>query len=159
MKQLKLAGIGLLVALAVLAVGYLWGARGRWAAEERLGAMERQWRLADARREALAGSVEIYKLNFGAAAGHFEAARATADVAATPALQPHIWMRHARSRRSSIRPPARRPPRRWESWTRRRRRRSESRDEGRRTKDECFPASRSCNGCASVRTIRRARAS
>jgi hypothetical protein len=78
MKQLKLAGIGLLVALTVLAVGYLWGARGRWAAEERLGVMERQWRLADARREALAGSVEIYKLNFGAAAGHFEAARATA---------------------------------------------------------------------------------
>ena len=83
MKQLKLAGIGLLVALTVLAVGYLWGARGRWAAEERLGVMERQWRLADARREALAGSVEIYKLNFGAAAGHFEAARATtASVAA-----------------------------------------------------------------------------
>lgn len=78
MKQLKLAGIGLLVALTVLALGYLWGARGRWAAEERLGALERQWRLADARREALAGSVEIYKLNFGAAAGHFEAARATA---------------------------------------------------------------------------------
>ena len=83
MKQLKLAGTGLLVALTVLAVGYLWGARGRWAAEERLGVMERQWRLADARREALAGSVEIYKLNFGAAAGHFEAARATtASVAA-----------------------------------------------------------------------------
>jgi len=83
MKQLKLAGIGLLVALTVLAVGYLWGARGRWAAEERLGTVERQWRLADARREALAGSVEIYKLNFGAAAGHFEAARATAAAIAT----------------------------------------------------------------------------
>lgn len=83
MKQLKLAAIGLLVALTVLALGYLWGARGRWAAEERLGTLERQWRLADARREALAGSVEIYKLNFGAAAGHFEAARATAASLAT----------------------------------------------------------------------------
>jgi len=83
MKQLKLAGIGLLVALTVLAAGYLWGARGRWAAEERLGKMERQWRLADARREALAGSVEIYKLNFGAAVGHFETARATAASTAT----------------------------------------------------------------------------
>ena len=83
MKQLKLAGIGLLVALTVLAAGYLWGARGRWAAEERLATVERQWRLADARREALAGSVEIYKLNFGAATGHFEAARATAAAVAT----------------------------------------------------------------------------
>jgi hypothetical protein len=83
MKQVKLAGIGLLVALTVLAAGYLWGARGRWAAEERLGTMERQWRLADARREALAGSVEIYKLNFGAAVGHFETARTTAASVAT----------------------------------------------------------------------------
>jgi hypothetical protein len=82
MKQLKLAGIGLLVALTVLAMGYLWGARGRWAAEERLATMERQWRLADARREALSGSVDIYKLNFGAAAGHFETARATAALVA-----------------------------------------------------------------------------
>ena len=135
MKQLKLAGIGLLVALTVLAAGYLWGARGRWAAEERLGTMERQWRLADARREALAGSVDIYKLNFGAAAGHFETARATAASVATaldaaglhrtwrqrPRPRPRTSTRRVRSRRSSIRPLARRPPRRWESWTRRRR--------------------------------------
>ena len=86
MKQIKLAGLGLLVALTVLAAGYLWGARGRWAAEERLGIAERQWHLADARREALAGSVEIYKLNFGAATGHFEAARAGA-VAVASALE------------------------------------------------------------------------
>jgi hypothetical protein len=134
MKQLKLAGIGLLVALTVLAAGYLWGARGRWAAEERLGTMERQWRLADARREALAGSVEIYKLNFGAAVGHFETARATAASVATHSMppgssddggnarpRPRISTRRVRSRRSSIRPPARRPPRQWASWTRRRR--------------------------------------
>jgi hypothetical protein len=36
MPQVKTAGIALLVALTVLGAGYLWGARGRWAAEERL---------------------------------------------------------------------------------------------------------------------------
>jgi hypothetical protein len=82
MKHVKLAVIGVLVALTVLAVGFLWGARGRWAAEERLATVERQWRLANARREALAGTVDIYKLNFGAATGHFEAARAEATTVA-----------------------------------------------------------------------------
>jgi hypothetical protein len=61
MRQLKLAGIGVLVAATVLALGFLWVARGRWAAE------------------AYAGSLELQKLNFGAAAGHFEAARVASD--------------------------------------------------------------------------------
>ena len=43
MKQLKLAGIGLARRAHRARGGYLWGARGRWAAEERLG-RERQWR-------------------------------------------------------------------------------------------------------------------
>ncbi len=81
MRQLKLAGIGLLVACTVLALGYLWGARGRWAAEEQLVLIERQLLLSDARREAHAGSLDLQKLNFGAAAGHFEAGRASSDKA------------------------------------------------------------------------------
>jgi hypothetical protein len=81
MRQVKLAGIGVLVAATVLAVGFLWGARGRWAAEERLSLVEQQLLLSDARRETYAGSVELQKLNFGAAAGHFEAARAASDQA------------------------------------------------------------------------------
>ena len=81
MRQLKLAGIGLLVACTVLALGYLWGARGRWAAEEHLVIVERQLLLSDARRETYAGSLDLQKLNFGAAAGHFEAGRARSDKA------------------------------------------------------------------------------
>jgi hypothetical protein len=79
MRQMKLAGIGALVAATILALGFLWGARGRWAAEERLALVEQQLLLSDARRETNAGSLELQKLNFGAAAAHFEAARAAAD--------------------------------------------------------------------------------
>ena len=79
MRDLKLAGICVLVTATVLALGFLWGSRGRWAAEERLGMVERQLLLSDARRETYAGSLELQKLNFGAAAGHFEAARAASD--------------------------------------------------------------------------------
>ena len=79
MRHLKLVGICVLVTATVLALGFLWGSRGRWAAEERLGMVERQLLLSDARRETYAGSLELQKLNFGAAAGHFEAARAASD--------------------------------------------------------------------------------
>ncbi len=82
MKWLKMIGIGLAVALVVLAVGYLWGAQGRSVAEAKLTAGERRWLVTDARREALAGSVDVYKLNFGAAASHFESARGQAEKAA-----------------------------------------------------------------------------
>jgi hypothetical protein len=79
MRHLKLVVIGVLAAITILALGFLWGARGRWAAEERLALIERRLLLSDARRETYAGSVELQKLNFGAAAGHFEAARAASD--------------------------------------------------------------------------------
>ena len=56
MRHVKLAGIGVLVAATILALGFLWGARGRWAAEERLALVEQQLLLSDARRETYAGS-------------------------------------------------------------------------------------------------------
>ena len=59
MRQLKLAGIGVLVAATVLALGFLWGARGRWAAQERLALVEQQLLLSDARRATYAGSLEL----------------------------------------------------------------------------------------------------
>lgn len=79
MRYLKLAGIGVLVAATILALGFLWGARGRWAAQEKLAHVEQQLLLSDARRETFAGTLELQKLNYGAAAAHFEAARAAAD--------------------------------------------------------------------------------
>ena len=80
--QIKTIGIDALVALTVLGAGYLWGARGRWAAEERLAFVERQAALNDARRLVLSGQVSLTRLNFGEAAGLFESARAGTESAA-----------------------------------------------------------------------------
>lgn len=82
-QQLKTIGSVVLVGLTLLGVGYLWGARGRWAAEERLAFVERQSALNDARRLVLSGQVALSRLNFGEAAGLFESARAGTDTAAT----------------------------------------------------------------------------
>ncbi len=79
MQNLKTAGIAVLVALTVLGVGYLWGARGRWAAEERLQGVERQAAFSEARRLTLAGLMSLTRLNFGEAAGLFESARVAAE--------------------------------------------------------------------------------
>jgi hypothetical protein len=79
MQNLKMIGIAVLVALTVLGVGYLWGARGRWAAEERLQGVERQAAFSEARRLTLAGQMSLTRLNFGEAAGLFESARVAAE--------------------------------------------------------------------------------
>ena len=79
MTQLKRVGIYAGAALVVFLAGYLWGWVGRRTAERELARANVHLELSDARRLALAGSIDIYKLNFGAAAAHFETARATAD--------------------------------------------------------------------------------
>jgi len=79
MTRLKQWGVMAGVALAVLAAGYVWGAWGRRAAERELARSNALVALGEARRHALSGSLDLYKLNFGAAATHFETARATTD--------------------------------------------------------------------------------
>ncbi len=83
MAQVKRIGIVTLVALVLMTATYFWGAWGRWAAEKRVARVEAALALSEARRDALAGSLDLYKLNFGAAAGHFESARAAGDHART----------------------------------------------------------------------------
>ena len=77
MQQAKMAGLACLIALTVLGAGYLWGARGRWAGQDRLAVVESQ---APAERnpsaDALYGQMALTRLNFGEAAGLFESARA-----------------------------------------------------------------------------------
>jgi hypothetical protein len=82
MQKAKTAVLACLIALTVLGAGYLWGARGRWAAQDRLVVVERQASLSEARRLTLAGQMALTRLNFGEAAGLFESARAGADAAA-----------------------------------------------------------------------------
>ena len=84
-QQLKTVGIAALVALTTLGAGYLWGARGRWAAEQRLATVEHQALLSEARRLVLAGQVSLTRMNFGEAAGFFESARTATDAAIPPA--------------------------------------------------------------------------
>lgn len=79
MMPLKRVGIYAGAALVILLAGYVWGWTGRRSAERELARANARLELSDARRLALAGSVDLYKLNFGAAAAHFENARATAD--------------------------------------------------------------------------------
>jgi hypothetical protein len=79
MTRLKQWGVMAGVALAILAAGYVWGAWGRRDAERQLARSTALLALGDARRNALSGSLDLYKLNFGAAATHFETARATTD--------------------------------------------------------------------------------
>jgi hypothetical protein len=79
MTRLKQWGMMAGVALAVLAAGYVWGSWGRRAAERELVRSNALLALGEARRNALSGSLDLYKLNFGAAATHFETARATTD--------------------------------------------------------------------------------
>jgi hypothetical protein len=80
--HLRTAGLVALVAVTVLGAGYLGGARGRWAAEERLAQVERQAVLGETRRLVLAGQLALTRLNFGEASGLFESARVSADQAA-----------------------------------------------------------------------------
>ena len=81
-REVKTAIVAALVAVTMLGAGYLWGARGRWAAEERLEVVERQVVLGETRRLTLAGQMALTQLNFGEASGLFESARASADQAA-----------------------------------------------------------------------------
>ena len=81
-REVKTAIIAALVAVTLLGAGYLWGARGRWAAEERIEVVERQVVLGETRRLTLAGQMALTQLNFGEASGLFESARASADQAA-----------------------------------------------------------------------------
>jgi len=75
MRNLKIAGMAALGLALALAIGWLWGAAGRWPAERRLAETALRLRLTDARSRVLGGRVDLYSLNFGAASQNFEAAR------------------------------------------------------------------------------------
>ena len=95
MRSLKIAGLIALGLALALAVGWLWGAAGRWPAERRVAEAELRLRLTDARSRVLGGRVDLYSLNFGSAAQNFEAARqivsSTSDMlAAADAKDPRV---------------------------------------------------------------------
>lgn len=82
MTRLKLAGVAAVVLLAVLAIGYFWGASGRWTLAAELSELRRDDAAAVARQHLLMARVELFTLNFGAAARHLESARGQLERAA-----------------------------------------------------------------------------
>jgi len=75
MTKARLALAGLVAVLVVLFAGYLWGASGRSAAEDRAGALEVRLRVAEAQRALAVARVDLFELNFGQASRRLEEAR------------------------------------------------------------------------------------
>jgi hypothetical protein len=74
------AGVALGLVIA-LGIGWLWGSGGRWAAQDHLASLQEQHQLTEARARLLAAQVDLYKLNFGAAASNLERARQSLEQA------------------------------------------------------------------------------
>ena len=65
MKTLKLGGLGILLLVVALGVGYWWGASGRSTAENALDGVQQQLDLAQASGRILQARVSLYNVNFG----------------------------------------------------------------------------------------------
>jgi hypothetical protein len=85
-RLLKIVSLVTLGFALAVAAGWLWGAAGRWTSEQRLADAEVRLRFTDARSRILAGRVDLYSLNFGAAAQNLEGAQAVL-VSLTRALE------------------------------------------------------------------------
>jgi hypothetical protein len=83
MSRLKLASLGVAVSLVALALGYVWGASGRFTVANALEETRQQLDLAEARGHVLDGRVSIFSANFGDAARSFDAALAPIERAQT----------------------------------------------------------------------------
>ena len=71
----RLAGIGLIVALVLVGLGYAWGASGRGALRDERDAARQQLDVAESRGFLLDARVSIYNMNFGDASRRFEEAK------------------------------------------------------------------------------------
>src|SRR5215217_7634470 len=71
----RLLLIGLVVAVVVLGLGYVWGASGRRAAQAALADSSQRLDVAEARGELLEARVSLYNMNFGDASRKLEEAK------------------------------------------------------------------------------------
>ena len=74
--MLKTIGIALIVALAMIGGGWLWGASGRSEAEQAQRAAELRADVAESRALLLEARVHLYTVNFGSAGRALDDARA-----------------------------------------------------------------------------------
>lgn len=75
MTTLKMALWGLLAALVILGIGWLWGSSGRWDAESGLREAQLRLGLADARGALASARVDLFELNYGQASRHLQRAK------------------------------------------------------------------------------------
>lgn len=76
MTRNRLIIIGIVGFLVVLGIGYVWGASGRFAAQNALDDANQELALAEARVALLEARVSLYNVNFGDARRHFEESKA-----------------------------------------------------------------------------------
>jgi hypothetical protein len=76
MRAMKLVGIGLVVLIVAVGLGFAWGASGRSTAESALEDLRQQLDMAEARGEILDARVSLYNVNFGDAQRQLEEAKA-----------------------------------------------------------------------------------
>jgi hypothetical protein len=76
MSRNRMILIGAGAVVLIFAIGYIWGASGRFTAENALGDVRLQLDLAEARGHLLDGRVALYNVNFGEASRQFEDAKA-----------------------------------------------------------------------------------
>jgi hypothetical protein len=72
MRALKLAGIGLVVLIVAVGLGFAWGASGRSTAQGALDEVRQKLDIAEARGSILDARVSLYNVNFGEAQRQLE---------------------------------------------------------------------------------------
>lgn len=82
MSKLKIVLWGVVAAMVVLALGWVWGASGRWDVEASARDTQLRLRLSDARGALALARVDLFELNYGQASRHLQQAKdALADAA------------------------------------------------------------------------------
>jgi len=78
-RTAKLVGAVTLALVIAVAAGWVWGRSGQSALEGRARESDLRLRLTDAKSRILGARVDLYSLNFGAAAQNMDAARSVVE--------------------------------------------------------------------------------
>src|SRR4029079_6143650 len=75
MRALRMAGIGVVVLIVAVGLGFAWGASGRTTGERGLDEVRQKLDIAEARGSILDARVSLYNVNFGEAQRQLEEAK------------------------------------------------------------------------------------
>jgi hypothetical protein len=83
MAKAKIVLWGVVVALVLVGVGWLWGASGRWDAQASARDAELRLRLSDGQAALSRARVDLFELNYGQASQHLGQATRALNAAAS----------------------------------------------------------------------------